>query len=116
MISVPLEPDNSACIGILEMSTEFGAPAWAHPKDTMIIITGAGSGIGQATAIQAARMGLHVAAWDFKPEGTQRTIELAGSHSSSITPIQADVTNKASIGSAMSETAKLGKPTLLVNN
>jgi NAD(P)-dependent dehydrogenase (short-subunit alcohol dehydrogenase family) len=98
------------------MSAEFGPTAWAHPKDTMIIVTGAGSGIGQATAIQAARLGLHVAAWDFKPEGTQRTIALAGEHGLSISPIQADVTSKEAIQNAMAETRKIGRPTLLVNN
>jgi NAD(P)-dependent dehydrogenase (short-subunit alcohol dehydrogenase family) len=98
------------------MSTAFGAPAWAHPKNTLIIVTGAGSGIGQATAIQAARLGLKVAAWDFKPEGTQRTIEMAGEFGSSIRSIQADVTSKEAIDKAMAETAHLGQPTLLVNN
>jgi NAD(P)-dependent dehydrogenase (short-subunit alcohol dehydrogenase family) len=98
------------------MSADFGKPAWAHAPGTVLIVTGAGSGIGQATAIQAARMGLRVAAWDFRLDGAQRTAELAGEHGSSITPVEADVTNKAAIDKAMATTARLGQPTLLVNN
>jgi NAD(P)-dependent dehydrogenase (short-subunit alcohol dehydrogenase family) len=98
------------------MSTTFAAPAWVHPPGTVIIVTGAGSGIGQATAIQAARLGLTVAAWDFKPAGTQATIEQAGEHGRSIHSIQADVTSRNAIGKAMVETTRLGQPTLLVNN
>jgi NAD(P)-dependent dehydrogenase (short-subunit alcohol dehydrogenase family) len=98
------------------MSADFGKPAWAHAPGTVLIVTGAGSGIGQATAIQAARMGLRVAAWDFRLDGAQRTAELAGEHGSSITPVEADVTNQAAIDKAMATTARLGQPTLLVNN
>lgn len=46
-----------------------------------ILITGAGSGIGRATAIRAAGMGLAVSAWDLDPAGlavTAETIESAG--------------------------------------
>jgi NAD(P)-dependent dehydrogenase (short-subunit alcohol dehydrogenase family) len=98
------------------MATEYGPPNWAHTPGTLAIVTGAGSGIGQATAIQAARLGLKVAAWDFNPQGTQRTIELAGENGARIHPIQADVTSEAAIRKAMDETAGLGQPTLLVNN
>ena len=98
------------------MNVEYGKLAWAHPQGTVIIVTGAGSGIGQATAVQAARLGLRVAAWDFKPEGVQKTIEMAGEHGPSITPIRADVTSEQAIQQAMRDTLSLGRPTLLVNN
>lgn len=38
-----------------------------------IIVTGAGSGIGRATAVHAARMGLAVSAWDLNPTGLEET-------------------------------------------
>ncbi len=98
------------------MSTGFAAPAWAHPAGTVVIVTGAGSGIGQATALQAARMGLHVAAWDFRLDAAHGTVALAGEHGASITPIEADVTSRAAIAKAMADTARLGPPMLLVNN
>ena len=98
------------------MSADFGRPAWAHAPGTLVIVTGAGSGIGQATAILAARMGLRVAAWDFRVAGAQRTIELAGEHGASITAVEADVTHPDAIDRAMAATTRLGQPTLLVNN
>ena len=51
---------------------------WAAPEGTGIIVTGAASGIGAATAILAAKSGLKVAAWDMFAEGVKETIERAG--------------------------------------
>lgn len=121
--SWPASPDNkfwwlpvaAQGKGII-MSADFGRPAWAHAPGTLVIVTGAGSGIGQATAILAARMGLRVAAWDFRVAGAQRTIELAGEHGASITAVEADVTHPGAIDEAMAATTRLGQPTLLVNN
>jgi len=98
------------------MNATIDALEWAHPQGTVIIVTGSGSGIGQATAVLAARMGLKVAAWDFKLEGVQRTIELAGEDGGSIHPINCDVTSKDAIAGAMQKTCELGPPMLLVNN
>jgi NAD(P)-dependent dehydrogenase (short-subunit alcohol dehydrogenase family) len=98
------------------MTTPFGAPAWAASPDFVLIVTGAGSGIGQATAVQAARMKLRVAAWDFRVAAVQDTIKLAGDSGSQITPIEADVTSKEAIARAMQATTRLGAPSMLVNN
>ena len=59
-------------------------PGWVHPEGTVAIVTGAGSGIGQAAAILAAQQGLKVAAWDINAEGAQRTIDRAGKHGPAI--------------------------------
>lgn len=42
---------------------------------TSIVVTGAGSGIGKAVAITAARLGLSVGAWDLKQEAAESTVE-----------------------------------------
>ena len=89
---------------------------WVHPKDTLLIVTGAGSGIGQATTILAAQQGLKVAAWDIVPEGVERTVRAAGEFGSSITPVMADVAGQADVDRGMAETLRIGKPKLLVNN
>jgi NAD(P)-dependent dehydrogenase (short-subunit alcohol dehydrogenase family) len=89
---------------------------WVHPKGTLLIVTGAGSGIGQATAVVAAQQGLRVAAWDINPDGVQRTIRAAGEHGSSITPVIADVSKQEAVTQGMAETLRIGKPKLLVNN
>jgi NAD(P)-dependent dehydrogenase (short-subunit alcohol dehydrogenase family) len=92
-------------------------PGWVHPAGTVAIVTGAGSGIGQAAAILAARQGLKVAAWDINAEGAQRTIDRAGKDGSSIMPFVADVSDDGAVDDAMRATVEqLGKPTLLVNN
>ena len=44
---------------------------WTDKPGTGIIVTGAASGIGAATAILAAQHGLKVAAWDMFVEGVQ---------------------------------------------
>jgi NAD(P)-dependent dehydrogenase (short-subunit alcohol dehydrogenase family) len=91
---------------------------WAHPKGTVAIVTGGGSGIGEAAVILAAMQGYKVAAWDINPEGNARTIAKAGPElAKQIVPITVDLGDPAAIQRAMDETVKaLGKPKLVVNN
>jgi NAD(P)-dependent dehydrogenase (short-subunit alcohol dehydrogenase family) len=42
-------------------------------RGDVVIVTGAASGIGRATAISAAAVGLHVAAWDLDGDGAEAT-------------------------------------------
>ena len=92
-------------------------PGWVHPKGTVAIVTGAGSGIGQAACILAVQQGMKVAAWDINAEGAQRTKDRAAQHGDAIVPIIADVADAGAVSAAMQETVdKLGTPTLLVNN
>ncbi|MCR2813307.1 SDR family oxidoreductase [Microbacterium sp. zg.Y1090] len=46
------------------------------PSDGAILITGAGSGIGRATALRAAQMGLATSLWDLSAEGLEQTATL----------------------------------------
>ncbi|KAL3455920.1 hypothetical protein BJX64DRAFT_294589 [Aspergillus heterothallicus] len=89
---------------------------WVHPKDSVIIITGAGSGIGMATALLAAEQGYQVAAWDVSETGIQKTQELAGARASQIHSIICDIADEAAVKSAMGKTLQIGKPHMLVNN
>ncbi|KAJ5815179.1 Short-chain dehydrogenase [Penicillium riverlandense] len=89
---------------------------WVHPKDSVVIITGAGSGIGMATALLAAEQGYQVAAWDIVEGGVQKTKELAGDLSSQIYPIICDVADETAVKAAMEKTVAIGKPHMLVNN
>lgn len=90
---------------------------WVHAEGTAAIVTGAGSGIGQAACILAAQQGMKVAAWDINAEGGKRTVDRAGEFGYFIEPIVADVSDRAAVSAAMEKTVeKLGTPTLLVNN
>jgi NAD(P)-dependent dehydrogenase (short-subunit alcohol dehydrogenase family) len=82
----------------------------------VVIVTGAGSGIGRATATNAAAVGLAVAAWDLNPDGaaeTVRDIEQAGGRALAVT---ADVTDDAQVARALTASAQLGEARYLVNN
>lgn len=89
---------------------------WTAPEGTGIIVTGAASGIGAATAILAAQSGLKVAAWDMFAEGIQETIERAGEKAGkNIKPIQADLSSDEAVDKAMKETLEFCKPKYLAN-
>lgn len=92
-------------------------PGFSHPEGTVAIVTGAGSGIGQATSIIAAQLGMKVAAWDVSGESLQRTVDRAGEHGASITTFIADVGDSAAVQGTMRATVdQVGSPTVLVNN
>jgi NAD(P)-dependent dehydrogenase (short-subunit alcohol dehydrogenase family) len=92
-------------------------PGWVQPEGTVAIVTGAGSGIGQATTILAAQMGLKVAAWDINPAGIEATIARAGEYADSILPVVGNVGDEDAVRRSFEETvAGLGKPKLIVNN
>ena len=87
-----------------------------HPSGSVVLVTGAGSGIGQATAVLAARQGYKVAGWDISLEGLERTIAAAGECGSAIVSILGDVSKPGAIQEAMAKTAQLGPLVGLVNN
>ena len=87
-----------------------------HPAGSVIVVTGAGSGIGQATAVLAARQGYRVAAWDVNLDGVARTAQAAGEFGNAISAIACDVADAAAIQVAMDRSAALGPLVGLVNN
>ncbi|MEV0809459.1 SDR family oxidoreductase [Micromonospora sp. NPDC050200] len=85
------------------------------PRD-VVLVTGAGSGIGQAVATRAAEMGLTVAAVDLNPAGAAATaerIERSGGRAAAIT---ADVSDPAAVAAAVARARELGTVRYLVNN
>jgi NAD(P)-dependent dehydrogenase (short-subunit alcohol dehydrogenase family) len=82
----------------------------------VVIVTGAGSGIGRATAKNAASVGLGVAAWDVNADSvaeTARDIKQDGGQAIAVT---ADVTDDAQVDEALAASQRLGVTRYLVNN
>lgn len=81
------------------------------------LVTGAGAGIGQATALRLARDGLRVAVLDIDAgaaEGVATEIEAAGG---TAIPVTVDVSNGEQVASAVAHVMEAWGPvTVLVNN
>ncbi len=83
--------------------------------DNVCIITGAGSGIGRATAISAAKNGLFVVGLDIDEAAGQATCKLAQAHGGKMAFIPADLCDDAAVTRAVEETSKLGQIKYLAN-
>ncbi|MFC4542424.1 SDR family oxidoreductase [Halosolutus amylolyticus] len=79
-------------------------------SDTVAIVTGGGSGIGQATSVALATNGLTVAAVDIDEEGLKETVEVTTSLDADgrVVPIEGDLTDDAAVEAAVEEAADLG--------
>ncbi|WP_090620721.1 SDR family oxidoreductase [Natrinema salaciae] len=78
--------------------------------DTVAIVTGGGSGIGQATSIALASNGLTVAAVDIDEQGLAETADMAASFDADgrIVPVEEDLTDDDAVAAAVDEAADLG--------
>jgi NAD(P)-dependent dehydrogenase (short-subunit alcohol dehydrogenase family) len=84
---------------------------------TSILVTGAGSGIGRATALRAAEQGLGVSAWDIDPRGLATLVDEVALLGSRIHTWVADVRDSDAVTEGVSSaTAALGNIALLHNN
>ena len=86
-------------------------------EDKVSIITGAGQGIGQATALKFAQEGAKVAACDINMEKIAETVRLVKEAGGEAMGFKVDVTDKASIAAMVQGVmAKWGRIDTLVNN
>ena len=86
-------------------------------ENKVALITGAGSGIGAATAMRFAQEGAAVAVCDVNEEGAQNVVdEINGSGGKAIA-VKVDVSDKAQVEAAVQRTiGELGGLDYLVNN
>ena len=85
--------------------------------DDAVVITGAGSGIGRATAMVCASLGLRVAVWDIAEDTGRAAIDALASTGAKTHLVITDVSDPTAVESAFAETiAALGPVRYLVNN
>jgi NAD(P)-dependent dehydrogenase (short-subunit alcohol dehydrogenase family) len=86
-------------------------------KDRMAIVTGAGSGIGRATALGLAARGAAVAALDVDEAAAQETARLIAAAGGRSAGYRADVSSTADVDAAFAAALRdLGPLDVLVNN
>jgi len=86
-------------------------------RDKVAIITGAGRGIGQATALKFGREGAKVAVCDINADLAQEAAGLVVAEGGDAAGFQVDVRDKASISRMVEEVvARYGRIDCLVNN
>src|SRR5205823_2267886 len=92
-------------------------PAVLRLDDRVALVTGAGRGIGAATARALAQAGARVALIDRDAEAVERTADLLGRAGAMALAFTADVTDAAAIERAVAAVvAEWGRLDVLVNN
>ncbi len=85
--------------------------------DQVVVITGAGSGIGRALAVQAAGQGALLAISDWNAEGLAETVGLVKALGTEVRSDIVDVSDRAAMGEWANAVAdQFGRVNLLVNN
>jgi short-subunit dehydrogenase len=88
-----------------------------HLKNKVVVITGAGSGIGKALAIQFAREGCAVAINDINDEYLQETVDLVQAIGGKASSHQTDIACRDSVKQFSQEVIdQYGQVDLLINN
>ena len=86
-------------------------------KDKVVIVTGAGSGIGRATAIRMGAEGARVLCADAKGDGAEETAEQIARARGDAVALLVDVTNEGSCARMVAAAlARFGRITTLVNS
>src|SRR5882724_12399016 len=81
------------------------------------VVTGAGSGLGRATAGQLASEGAPVACFDIAIDGAEKTAAEIGEQGGTARAYRVDVSDPESVKAAMeSAAADLGRPQVVVNS
>ena len=81
------------------------------------VVTGSGSGIGRAIAVQLAKDGAAVAVWDLNAQGADETVSMITDAGGKAIACVGDASSEQEIAASLERTHKeLGPVTILVNN
>ena len=94
----------------------MSAPDFGFTRGDVLLVTGAGSGIGKAIANRAAQVGLAVAAWDLDAETVATTVRDITDAGGTALAVTADVSQQEDVDRGLSESKQLGAIRYLVNN
>ncbi|MEU6658800.1 SDR family oxidoreductase [Streptomyces sp. NPDC046821] len=98
------------------MSTKPCLDLGFTPGD-VVVVSGAGSGIGRATALRAAQLGLRVSAWDLNADAVTATVDEISRAGGLATAVTANVSEPDDVTTGFFETRRaLGEVRYLVNN
>ena len=96
---------------------DFDFSGLGFQRNEVAVVTGAGNGIGRATALMLARAGVTVAAWDLDEGGLEalgKEIDAMGGHTRIVS---GDLTDQKFVDHAWRLAAQIGEPVrYLVNN
>jgi NAD(P)-dependent dehydrogenase (short-subunit alcohol dehydrogenase family) len=82
----------------------------------VVVVTGAGSGIGRSAARSAAAVGLAVAAWDLNPDTVHSVVAEITAAGGRAVACVADVTDDTAVAAALDRSQTLGPIRYLLNN
>ena len=86
-------------------------------KGKVAVVTGAGSGLGRACAIQLAKDGASIAVWDLNADGAGETVRMINDTGARAIACVGDAADRAQIAASAKRTrGELGAVTILVNN
>ena len=83
-------------------------------KNGIAVVTGAGSGLGRALAIELAKNGVHVVGFGRRKQALQETADLIADNQ--FTPMVVDVSDYGAVRKAFGEISKQGEVSILINN
>ncbi len=94
-----------------------GLPAYPELRDKVVLVTGAGRGLGRAIARAFAAQGAYVAANDLTPVNLDDTLALIEAEGGQAEPFLADISRKMEVQTLLAQVAEAyGSIDVLVNN
>lgn len=95
----------------------FVPPEPKSVKGEIMLITGAGHGMGRETALRFGKLGALIVCVDINPTGNQETVDLIKEQKGKATRYECDVTDREAINALAEKIRReVGEVTMLVNN